>query len=152
MPTSGRGSGHGILQSDEYQEYGMLLDHESFQLFDDPKLRITSVLNRAYAVERLNDGKFHKFLMRYQTKDGKPLWGSADKEAGKYADKHAVYLGVYYMERGVTIGEDDMKILRSAAKRVELHEEAKEQVEKALTRYKSKGDGWNFKNYPSREV
>ena len=56
------------------------------------------------------------------------------------ADKCAVFLGVYSMERGVKIGEDDMEVLRSAVKRVDLHREAKEQVENALTHYKN-GDG-----------
>lgn len=129
-------SGNGILQSEEYTKYGLLLDHECLKLFGDPKLEITSVINRKYAVSELNNGKFHKILMRYESKDGKSRW----EYPGMSADKCAVFLGVYSMERGVKIGEDDMEVLRSAVKRVDLHREAKEQVENALTHYKN-GDG-----------
>lgn len=117
--------------------------------FLDVPVQITSVINRAYAVSRLNDGVFHKILMRFESEDGQQLWF---QDADMCADKYAVYLGVYSMERGVKIGEADMGILRSAIKRVELHQKAKEQVEYALTHYKSNGDGWNFRSNPTGEV
>ena len=122
----------------------MLLDAESLKLFGDPKLKVTSVVNRGYVVSKLNDGVFHELLMRYEKEGGERLWEGADM--------YAVFLGVYSMESGVTIAEDDMGVLRSALKRVDLHRKAKDQVEKAFTHYKNNGDGWNFRNSPTSEV
>ena len=74
--------------------------------------------------------------MRYQTEKGEQLW--------PLADKFAVFLGAYSMVLGVAIGRNDMDILRSALKRVEIHSEAKVQMEIALEGYKSNGEGWDF--------
>ena len=122
----------------------MLLNAEIRKMFRDPNLSITSIINRGYVVSKLNDGGFHEVLMRYEKEGGESYWDGADE--------FAVFLGVYSMELGVTIAEDDMGILRSALKRVDLLREAKEQVEKAFTHYENNGAGWNFKNSPTSEV
>ncbi|CAF9930032.1 MAG: hypothetical protein ALECFALPRED_004504 [Alectoria fallacina] len=126
----------GILHSNEAFKYGSLLGEECFKLTGDQDLSIRSPIDREYVVRKFDDGFFHELLMRYETEKGEQLW--------PLADKFAVFLGADSMVLGVAIGRDDMDILRSALKRVEIDPEARRQMEKALKGYKSNGEGWDF--------
>lgn len=128
-----------ILGSAESIKHGYMLDTECHKMTGNPKLKICDPLpeNRYFVIKKFNNGFFHELLIRYETTEGENHW--------KGSDKYAVFLGAFAMGLGVKINEDDMEILRSALKRVEIGREGKLSMEKALKDYKNDGERWDFR-------
>ncbi len=135
---------HGILQTHEARQYGLMLNDYCRQMSNDPDVKISSwvvfnhnMKHRKRTVQYFNcEDHFHEFMMRYANEDG----------SESSTDRYTVYIGAYAMKRGVSIEKKDLEIIRAALKRIKLHPAAKAQVEKALVHYKSNGERWNFES------
>ena len=118
-----------------------LLDRECEKVTGDSQLRVSTDRMREYTVDFFNRTNcFHTILTRFVREDG----GEVGVPGEDSSDKCAVLLGACSMRLGVVIGDKDKDLLRSALHRLNIHRDARKQMEKALEQYKSNGDMWDF--------
>ena len=134
-----------LFGSEEAQSIGRQLDRECEKVFKDPRLCISSDRTRQYTVDFFNrKNSFHKILTRFVREDGSEV-------GSDWSDKWAVSLGACAMKLGVAISDEQKNLLRSALHRLDIRQEARQQMEKALEQYTSNGDMWDFeRNEPSK--
>ena len=84
-----------------------------------------------------SSGEVHGILMEFLTEEG----GNRGTDP---SDRFPVFLGGFFMWRGVKIEKKDLHLLRLALKRSKLDPDFKESFEKALDHYKSDGRRWDF--------
>ena len=131
---------NGITQSQDYCAYTFFLDEKS-EKEDRSKMAHERIMAECDAgIHNLSDEFFHKLITLY-------LEESGDEKAPGLT-LFAFYIGVYSMQAGIIIREDDKKILRQALEKVELSTVAKTQMEEALENYKNDGEGWDFERLP----
>ena len=133
-----------IFGSEEAEHIVRQLDMECGKVTGDPQLCISNDRTRQYTVDFFNQTScFHKILTRFVREDGSEV-------GSDWSDKWAVLLGACAMRLGVAITDKDKDLLRSALHRIDIHQDARKQMEKALERYTSNGDPWDFdRNEPS---
>ena len=144
-------SQHGRLFGSEEAEYIVKqLDRECEKVTGDPQLCLSTNRTRQYTVEFFNQTNcFHDILTRFVREDGSEV-GS---DGSDWSAKWAVLLGACSMQLGVDIKDQDKDLLRSALHRLDMRQEAKKQMEKALEQYTSNGYMWDFdRNELSRSL
>ena len=131
-------SNYGILESRSAFWIGHTLDKLCQDLSGYPDVGVRSPVNYKRTLQFLNQGHFHELLMcladmeQYQLHYDKGMW--------------MVLLGAYSMKLGATIEKEDLLVIRFAVQHIEIHAEARKQMEKALNEYKSNGEGWDFES------
>ena len=142
-------SQHGmIFGSEEAEHIVRQLDRECGKVTGDPQLCMSTDRTRQYTVDFFNRTNcFHKILTRFVREDGSEVGVPSD-----WSDKWAVLLGACAMRLGVAIGDKDRDLLRSAFHRLNIHRDARKQMEKALEQYKSNEDMWDFDRNESSKV
>ena len=135
-------SQHGTLFGSEEAEYIVKqLDKECEEVTGDPQLCISTDRTRQYTVDFFDQTNcFHDILTRFVREDGSEV-GSAGSD---WSDKWAVLFGARSMQLGVAIKDKDKDLLRAALHRLDIRQEARKQMEKALEQYMSNGCMWDF--------
>ncbi len=63
-----------------------------------------------------------------------------------------IYLGALSMQLGAKIPEEDMQVLKETLDKVQMYDEAEEQMRTALRGYKNDGVAWNFESLGLNET
>ena len=126
----------------EYQEYGRILALECCKMKEDKSMgKAKSPVNSANARTYFDGAFLHKFLMFYEEK--RPY-------EPELVDKSQVFLGVFAMEYGVKIKEEDLERMQHALMRAGFGDEQQEMIRKAFAGYGRTGSSTRSKESDRR--